>query len=43
MYNKHQDRPAVFTWRQFSNKGYSAFASLHRQVRIGINCSQHES
>ena len=36
MYNKHQDRPAVFTWRQFSNKGYSAFASLHRQVRIGI-------
>ena len=36
MYNKHQDRPVVFTWRQFSNKGYSAFASLHRQVRIGI-------
>ena len=36
MYNKHQDRPAVVTWRQFANRGYSAFASLHRQVRIGI-------
>ena len=36
MYNKHQDRPSVVTWRQFANKGYSAFASLHRQVRIGV-------
>lgn len=36
MYNKHQDRPVVVTWRQFANKGYSAFASLHRQVRIGV-------
>ena len=36
MYNNHQDRPGVVTWRQFANKGYSAFASLHRQVRIGI-------
>ncbi|MBQ9293863.1 MAG: TonB-dependent receptor [Bacteroidaceae bacterium] len=36
MYNKHQDKPSVITWRQFSNKGYSAFASLHRQVRIGV-------
>ncbi|MBO4550539.1 MAG: TonB-dependent receptor, partial [Bacteroidaceae bacterium] len=23
-------------WRQFANKGYSAFASLHRQICIGI-------
>ena len=36
MYNKHQDKTAVITWRQFSNKGYSAFASLHRQIRIGV-------
>ncbi len=36
MYKKHQDKTAVITWRQFSNKGYSAFASLHRQIRIGV-------
>ncbi len=36
MYNRHQNRPAVITWKQFANKGYSAFASLHRQVRIGV-------
>ena len=24
------------TWRQFAHKGYSAFASLHRQIRIGV-------
>ncbi len=37
MYNKkHQDRPDVITWKQFARKGYSAFASLHRQVRIGV-------
>ena len=36
MYNRHQKRPAVITWKQFANKGYSAFASLHRQVRIGV-------
>lgn len=36
MYKKHQFRPNVVTWRQFSNKGYSVFASLHRQVRIGV-------
>ena len=32
----HQDKPAVITWRQFARKGYSAFASLHRQIRIGV-------
>lgn len=36
MYNRHLNRPAVITWKQFANKGYSAFASLHRQVRIGV-------
>ena len=36
MYNRHQNRPTVITWKQFANKGYSAFASLHRQVRIGV-------
>ena len=36
MFSKHQDKTAVITWRQFSNKGYSAFASLHRQICIGI-------
>ena len=34
--HRHQERPAVITWKQFANKGYSAFASLHRQVRIGV-------
>ena len=27
---------AVITWRQFARKGYCAFASLHRQIRIGV-------
>ncbi|MBO7120597.1 MAG: TonB-dependent receptor [Bacteroidaceae bacterium] len=36
MYKRHQTRPAVITWKQFANKGYCAFASLHRQVRIGV-------
>ncbi len=36
MYNKHIQKPEVVTWRQFANHGYSAFASLHRQVRIGV-------
>ena len=34
--HRHQNRPTVITWKQFANKGYSAFASLHRQVRIGV-------
>ena len=28
--------PSVITWKQFAHKGYSAFASLHRQIRIGV-------
>ena len=26
----------IITWKQFSNKGYSAFASLYRVIRIGV-------
>jgi len=26
----------IITWKQFSNKGYGAFASLHRVIRIGV-------
>ena len=36
MYIKHHYRPNVITWRQFTGKGYGIFASLHRQVRIGV-------
>ena len=28
--------PGVVTWKQFAHKGYSAFASMHRQIRIGV-------
>lgn len=34
--HRHQNRTTVITWKRFANKGYSAFASLHRQVRIGV-------
>ena len=36
MYNKQIQKSGVVTWRQFAHQGYSAFASLHRQVRIGV-------
>lgn len=36
MYNKQIQKSEVVTWRQFAHHGYSAFASLHRQVRIGV-------
>ena len=36
MYSKQTTKACVTTWKQFSNKGYSAFASLGRQVRIGV-------
>lgn len=36
MYNKQIQKSEVVTWRQFAHQGYSAFASLHRQVRIGV-------
>ena len=37
MHNK-QTRRAIgaVTWKQYSNKGYSAFASLGRLIRIGV-------
>lgn len=28
--------PSSFTFRRFCRKGYAAFASMHRQVRIGV-------
>ena len=33
---KIQNNKAAVVWRQFANKGYSAFASLHRVICIGI-------
>ena len=36
MYNKQIQKPEVLTWRHFAHKGFCAFASLHRQVRIGV-------
>ena len=31
MYNKQTRKPKAITWKQFANKGYSAFASLRRE------------
>ena len=36
MYNKQTRKPKAITWKQFANKGYCAFASLGREVRIGV-------
>lgn len=36
MYNKQTRKPKAITWKQFANKGYCAFASLRREVRIGV-------
>ncbi|MBR1787732.1 MAG: TonB-dependent receptor [Bacteroidaceae bacterium] len=37
MFNKQTRRViGVVTWKQYSNKGYSAFASLGRLIRIGV-------
>ena len=37
MYKTHLKRAKeVVTWRQFTRRGYSAFASLKREVRIGV-------
>lgn len=36
MYNKQTQRANVVTWKQFANRGYCAFASLNRQVKIGV-------
>ena len=36
MYNKQTRKPKAITWKQFANKGYCAFGSLGREVRIGV-------
>ena len=36
MHNKQTRKPKAITWKQFANKGYCAFASLRREVRIGV-------
>ena len=36
MYNKQTRKPKAITWKQFAHKGYCAFASLRREVRIGV-------
>ena len=36
MFNKRTRKPKAITWKQFANKGYCAFASLKRVVRIGV-------
>ena len=36
MHKKQEKGCAAVTWKQYSNKGWSAFASLGRQVRIGV-------
>ena len=36
MFNTKPQKNTVVTWRQFSGKGYSAFCSLKREIRIGV-------
>ncbi len=36
MYNNKTGKANVVTWRHYSGKGYSAFASLGKQIRIGV-------
>ena len=36
MLKRQTVRARVITWKQFTNKGYSAFASLRCQIRIGV-------
>lgn len=36
MYNKHIKQASSLTWHRYSHKGYSVFASLGRQIRIGV-------
>ena len=36
MHSKQQNKLKVVIWRQFARKGYCAFASLHKQIRIGV-------
>lgn len=36
MYKKKTQKAPSTVWKQFANKGYCAFASLKREVRIGV-------
>lgn len=36
MLNKHFSQANVITWKQYAHQGYSAFASMGRQIRIGV-------
>ena len=36
MFNKQIHDNGVVTWKQYSHKGYSAFASMGRLIRIGV-------
>ena len=36
MFKRENKRNGAITWKQYSHKGYSAFASLGREIRIGV-------
>ena len=36
MFNTHQRKGEMVTWKHFSHKGYSAFCSMGKQIRIGV-------
>ncbi|MBP5380192.1 MAG: TonB-dependent receptor [Bacteroidaceae bacterium] len=36
MLKKQYQKENIITWKQYSNKGYSAFASLGKKIRIGV-------
>lgn len=36
MYHNETKKCGTITWKQYSRKGYSSFASLGRQIRIGV-------
>ena len=36
MFSNQPKKNTVVTWRQFSGKGYAAFCSLGREIRIGV-------
>ncbi len=36
MYNKQTEKASAITWKHYTRKGYSAFASLGKLIRIGV-------
>ena len=36
MFKTHREKNGVVTWKQYSRKGYSVFASLGLRIRIGV-------